>query len=84
MNIKIYDCIPPTDDSDYLRPNDRITDSIDRRYKVPVFDLKFDVWYENSVRLWSKHTEQTDCVLSFDNHNFNDNSSDDSGYDAVH
>lgn len=42
MNIKIYDCIPPTDDSDYLRPNDRITDSIDRRYKVPVFDYTND------------------------------------------
>ena len=52
MNIKSYDCIPPTDDFEYLRLNGSITVSMDRRYNVPVFDLKFDGWYENSVRLW--------------------------------
>ena len=50
-NIRIYDCIPPGDDFDYLRSNDTITLSIDRKYNVPVFDLRFDVWYENSVGL---------------------------------
>ena len=31
----------------------------DRRYNIPVVDLRFDGWYENSVVcLWAKHTEQ--------------------------
>ena len=36
MNIKSYDCIPPTDDFDYLRLNGSITVSMDRRYNVSV------------------------------------------------
>ena len=67
LKIRMYDCIPPTDEFDYLRPDGCIFVSIDRRYKVPLFDLRFDGWYENSVRLWPNHIEQNDCVLSLDN-----------------
>ena len=45
----MYDFIPPSDDFDYLRANGSITVSIDRRYNIPVFDLRFDGWYENSA-----------------------------------
>ena len=55
--IKIYDCAPPGDVFDYLRLKGTITLSIDGKYNVPVVDLRFDGWYENSVRLWPQHTE---------------------------
>ena len=55
--IKIYDCGPPGDDFDNLRLKGTITLSIDRKYNVPVADLRFDGWYENSVCLWPQHTE---------------------------
>ena len=45
----MYDFIPPSDDFDYLRANVSITVSIDRRYNIRVFDLRFNGWYENSV-----------------------------------
>ena len=61
--VEHYDCIPSGDDFDYLRPNGTITFSIDRRCNVPVLDLRFDGWYESSVRLWPKHIEQSECVL---------------------
>ena len=82
------DCIPLTDEFDYLRPDGCIIVSIDIRYNVPVSDLRFDGWYENSVHLWPKHIKQKPCVLSFDNPLVTDSSSsdssDDSGYDTVH
>ena len=40
-----------------------ITLSVDRKYPVPLIDIRFDGWYENSVRLWPKHTEQTEHFL---------------------
>ena len=90
LKIRMYDCIPPTDEFDYLRPDGCIFVSIDRRYKVPLFDLRFDGWYENSVRLWPNHIEQNDCVLSLDNplvidtSNSSSNIFDDSSFDTVH
>ena len=45
----MYDFIPSSDDFDYLRANGSITVSIDRRYNIPVFDFRFDGWYDNSA-----------------------------------
>ena len=49
--IRIYDCTPPGDDSEYLRLQGATTLSIDRKYSIPIVDIKFDGWYENSVYL---------------------------------
>ena len=57
LKVRMYDCIPLSDDFDYLRQNGSITVSIYKRYNVPVFDLIFDGWYEKSVRLWPKHID---------------------------
>ena len=62
-NIKIFDLTPPGDDFNYLRPEGTITLSIDRKYQVPLIDISFDGCYENSVRLWTKHTEQREHFL---------------------
>ena len=51
LKIRMHDCIPPTEEFDYLRPDGSIIVSIDRRYNVSMFELRFDGWYENSVRL---------------------------------
>ena len=57
-NIKTFDLTPPGDDFNYLRPERTTTLSVDRKYQVPLIDIRFDGWYENSVRLWPKHVEQ--------------------------
>ena len=62
-NIKIYDCLPPVD---FSRLDGTITLSIDREYNVPVFNLKYDNWYEKRVRIWSKHSEHTEYFLLLD------------------
>ena len=49
--IKRFDLTPPYDDFDYLRPKGTITFTIDRIYNVPLIDIRFYGWYENSVRL---------------------------------
>ena len=37
----------------------------DRRYNIPVVDLRFDGWYENSVVcLWTEHTEQRKFLIT--------------------
>ena len=63
--IRIYECTPPGDDFDYMRPKCTVTFSIDRKYSIAVVNIRFDGWYENSVRLWPKHTEQREqfCYL---------------------
>ena len=55
--------MPPGDDFDYLRPQGTITLSTDRKYNIPLVDIRFDGWYENSVRLWPKHIEQGNYFL---------------------
>ena len=57
-NIKIFDLTLTGDDFNYLRPEGKITLIINRKYKVSLIDIRFDGWYENSNRLWPKHTEQ--------------------------
>ena len=44
----------------YLRPEGTIRFSVDRKYNVPVVDIQFDGWFENSIRLWLKDTRQRD------------------------
>lgn len=51
-NIQIHDCIPQLDQFDYLRLHGTITVSLDRKYNITIVDIKFDGWFENSVRLW--------------------------------
>ena len=48
---KIFDLTPPGDDFDYLRPKGTITFAIDRKCNVPLIDIRFDGWYENSICL---------------------------------
>ena len=62
-NIKIHDCISPSNEFDYLRLQGTITFSLDRKYNTTIIDIRFDGWYENSVRLWPKHTEQIEHFL---------------------
>ena len=86
--IKIFDCTPPGDDFNYLRPQRTITLSIDRRYNIPLVDIRFGGWYENSARLWPKHTEQRDHFLLLQRTPLQTPSvssllSDDSGFDTV-
>lgn len=57
-SIKIFECIRPNNESDYFRPQGNITFSLDRKYNIPIVDIRFNGSYGNSVRLWSKHTEQ--------------------------
>ena len=52
LKIEIFDLTPPGDDFDHLRSKGTITFTIDRKYNVPLIDIRFDGWYENSVRLW--------------------------------
>ena len=47
--IRIYYCIPPGDDFEYMRPQGTITLYIDRKKNIPIVDIRFDGWYENSV-----------------------------------
>ena len=51
LKIRMYDCIPPTEDFDCLRPDGSIIVSIDRRYNASMFKSRFDGWYESSVHL---------------------------------
>ena len=49
--IKIFDQTPFGENFDYTRPQGTITFSIDIKYNVPLIDIQFDRWYENSARL---------------------------------
>ena len=62
-NIKIFDLTPRGDDFNYLRPEGTITLSINRKHQVPLMDIRFDGWYENSFRIRPKHTEQREHSL---------------------
>ena len=42
--IRICDCTPTGDDFEYLRPKGTITLSIDRKYNIPIIDIRFDDW----------------------------------------
>ena len=86
--IKIFDCTPPGDDFDYLQPQGTITLSNDRKYNIPLVDIRFDGWYENSVHLWPKHTKQRDYFLllqrtPLQTPSASSLSSDDSGFKTV-
>ena len=86
--IKIFDSMPPGDDFNYLRPQGTITLSIDRKYNIPLVDIRFGGWYENSVCLWPRHTEQRDHSLllqrtPLQTPRVSSLSSDDSGFDTV-
>ena len=59
--IKIFDCTPPGDDFNYLKPQETITSSIDRKYNISLIDIRFDGWYENS--LWPKHSKEKEHFL---------------------
>ena len=64
--IMIFDCTPPGDDFEYLRSHGTITLSIDRKYNIPIVDIRFDSLYKNIIRLWPKHTEQREHHLLLD------------------
>ena len=79
-------CTLPGDDFNYLRLKGMITLSIDRKYNIPVVDSIFDAWYKNCVRLWPKHTEQTEHFLLLEKtplQTLSVSSSDDSGLDTI-
>ena len=77
---------PPGDDFDYLRPQGTITFSIDRKYNIPLIDIRFDGWYENSARFCPKHSEQSEHFLLLERTSLQTpsiTSSSDSGFDTV-
>ena len=62
--IRMYDCTPPGNDFDYLlKPKGTITFSVHRKGSIPVVDIMFYGWYENSVHLRPKHAEQREHFL---------------------
>ena len=82
--IKIADCTSPGATFNYLRPKGT-SFSVDRKYKIPVVDISFEGWYENSVRLWPCHTGQREHFLQLQRTPLQTPSisSEDSGYDTV-
>ena len=50
--IEIIDQIQQGREFDCLRPEDKITYSIDTTYDAPRIEIDFNGWYVNSVRLW--------------------------------
>ena len=52
--IKIIDETPKGQEFNYLRPEGKITYSIDTTYDVTRVEIAFDGWYVSSVRLWPK------------------------------
>ena len=64
--IKIFDSAAQGDDFECLRPHGTITLSIGKKYNIPTGDIRFDGQYENSVRIWPKHTEQRKHFLLLD------------------
>ena len=86
--IQVFDCTRPGDDFDYLKPQGKITLSIDRKYNIPIVDIRFDGWYEKNVCLWPKHREQRKHFLLLESAplqtpSVTSLSSDDSGVDTV-
>ena len=63
--IKIIDCTPPGAAFNYLRPKETIRFSVDRKYNVPVVDISFEGWYENSARLWPYHMNRQNIFCNF-------------------
>ena len=61
--IEIVDLTPPSAEFDCLRPNGTISFSVDRKYSIPIVNIKFEELYENSVHLWPYHTEQREHFL---------------------
>lgn len=84
-NIKIIEYNPPGEQFDYLRRNGTIKFSIDKKYNIPIAEIKFNGWYENSVRLWLHHYKQREYFLLLERTPLQTPSlsSDDSGYDTV-
>ena len=61
--IKIFDQTPACENYSYLRPEETITFSLDRKYNIAVVDIQFHGWFKNSVRLWPKDTRQSEFFL---------------------
>ena len=85
-NIKIIEYNPPGEQFDYLRQNGTIKFSIDKKYNIPIAEIKFNGWYENSVRLWLHHYKQREYFLLLERTPLQTPSlsSDDSGYNTVY
>ena len=89
MNQKLKSLIAHTTwcvDFDYLSPEGMTTVSIDKKYNIPSLDIRFGGWYENSVRLWPKHSEQGEHFLLLERiplQTPSTSSSNDIGYDTV-
>lgn len=61
--IKIFDQTPAGQNVCYLRMQRTITFSINSKYNVPLIDIQFDGWYDNSVCLWPEHNKQRENIL---------------------
>ena len=61
--IKIFDQTPPGENFDYLRPEGVINFTIDRKFNVPLIEIQFEGWFENSVRLWPKDSKARENFL---------------------
>ena len=83
--VKIIDHTPHGAVFNYLRPKGTISFSVDRKYNIPIVDISFKGWYENSVHLWPCHTEQREHFLQLQRTPLQTPSvnSEDSGYNTV-
>ena len=61
--IKIFNQTPPGEKFNYLRTEGVINFTIDRKYNVPLIEIQFEGWFENSVRLWPKDNKARENLL---------------------
>ena len=61
--VKIFDEISKGERYDYLRPEGTIVYSTDRTYNIPMIQIIFDGWFQNSVCLWPKDNAARENVL---------------------
>ena len=57
-DIDTVDYMPQGPEYDYLMPQRTIIVSLDNKWNIPIIDIDFDEWYENTVWLWPKNNAQ--------------------------
>ena len=51
--IKIVNKLPREEQFDCIKPSGKIILSYDEQFEVPRFEIKFDGFYETTMRIWS-------------------------------
>ena len=63
--MNIIDETPEGKNFYYLRPKGTITYTVDRTYNVPLIELNFDGWFENSDQTFLFHLKVEFLTLYF-------------------